>query len=65
MGTINLLDLRTVSWRITHPFTVASSCSDSNTTSLHLHTRKLTHSWRTNPRRIAPCVACLRPMLSV
>lgn len=24
MGTINLLDLRTLSWHITHPFAVAS-----------------------------------------
>lgn len=26
---------------------------------------KVTHSWRTTPSHIAPCVACLRPTLSV
>lgn len=42
--TINLLDLRTVSRRITHPFAAASSCSVSDTTSLRLHTRTYTRT---------------------
>lgn len=58
---INLLDLRTVSRRITRSLTVASSCSDSDTTSLGPHSdeHKLPHIWRGKPELHNPlCRLC-------
>lgn len=61
MGTINLLDLCKVSWHITHPLTVVFVLAvDRVPHHTHAHTQLVY-----NPSHIAPCVACLWPMLCV